>query len=87
MNYSNFICIKSLIYLNVTTLSDPNSLTLMLTSLLVCKLNHTQNLTFHVLVNLYFTHCFVNTTFTQNYNIPITLTIPIDVTIQDLLIS
>ena len=62
VGYNNLICAKSLIYLNTITLFNPNSLTLKLISLLVCKLDYIQNLTFYALVNLEFTYCFINIT-------------------------
>lgn len=70
VNYNDLICVKSLIYFNTTILSNPNSLILTFISLLVCKSDHIPNPTFYALVNLGFTYYFINTAFTQKYNIP-----------------
>jgi len=76
VGYINLICATSLICHNATTLSNINLLILTFTLLLVyiCKLNHIQNLNFHTLVNSRSIYYFVNTAFTNKYNISTILT-------------
>lgn len=80
VSHVDLIYVISPIYLNVAALSDPNSLILTLTSLLVCKLDHIQNPIFCTLVNSGFTYCFVDDIFIKKYNIPTTPTLPIELT-------
>lgn len=77
ISYIDLIYTTSPICFNATTISNLNSLILILTSFLVCKSDHIQNPTFCALVNSSFTYCFVNTIFTQKYNIPTISTLPV----------
>ena len=63
MGHIDLICATSLICFNAAALFDPNLLILILTLLLVYKLDHIQNLIFYTLVNSSSTYCFVNTIF------------------------
>jgi len=83
MNYINSVYITiSLLYLNTTTLSDPNLLTLILTSPLVYKTNYIQNSPFYALIDFSFTYCFINIIFMYNHNIPTFPTPPIKLNVK-----
>ena len=69
---------SNLIYLNATTLSDLNSLTLLLTSLLVCKSDHIQNIIFHALIDFRFTYYFIDSIFVLRHNILTKPILPIE---------
>jgi len=57
VGYIDLVCATiSYIHLNATALFNPNLLILTLILFLVCKSDHIQNLTFHVIVNFSFTY-------------------------------
>ena len=63
MVYIDLIYAMSPIYFNAAALSSPKLLILILTLLLVYKLDYIQNLIFYTLVNSSSAYCFVNTIF------------------------
>ena len=64
----------SLMYLNVFTLSDPNSLCIPLVSSLVCAPDHLQPIPIQTLVDSGSIHCFINSAFAYGHFLPTTPT-------------
>ena len=73
----------SLIHLNMSTLSNPNSLCISLVFLLVYALNHLQPIPIRTLVNSGSTHCFLDSAFACEYSLPITSTSPVELYLFD----
>ena len=66
-----------MIVLNTIILSDLNLLTLSHTLLLICRLDHIQNLTFHALINFGFIHYLINSIFILKHNISTKPNLPV----------
>jgi len=72
-----------LMRLNVSTLSDPNSLSIPLISPLVCALDHLQPIPIRTLVDSGSTHCFLDSTFARGHSLPTTPTPPVELRLFD----
>ena len=57
-------------HLNVSTLSDPNSLCIPLVSPLVCAPDHLQPIPIRTLVDSGSMHCFLDSAFARGYSLP-----------------
>ena len=65
-------------YLNVSALSDPNSLCIPLVSSLVCAPDHLQPIPIWILVNSGSMHCFLDSAFACGHSLPTTPTLPVE---------
>ena len=68
----------SLIYLNASALSDPNSLCIPLISPLVCALDHLQPIPIWTLVDSRSTYWFLDSAFAHRHFLPIIPTLPVE---------
>ena len=68
----------SLMYLNASALSDPNSLCIPLISPLVCALDHLQPIPIWTLVDSRSTYCFLDSAFAHRHFLPIIPTLPVE---------
>ena len=73
----------SLIRLNVSTLSDPHSLFVSLTSLLILGQDHLNKIPFHTFVNSRSTHCFVDSKFVDTHHLKTSATLPVALCLFD----
>ena len=64
----------SLIQLNISTLSDPHSLFVSLTSLLILGQDHLNKILFRALIDSGSTYCFVDSEFVDTYHLKISVT-------------
>ena len=71
------------IHLNVSTLSNPNSLCIPLVSPLVCASDHLQPIPIQMLVNSGSTHCFLDFAFARGHSLPTTPTPPVELCLFD----
>ena len=71
------------IHLNVSTLSNPNSLCIPLFSPLVCASDHLQPILIQMLVNSGSTHCFLDFAFACGHSLPTTPTPPVELCLFD----
>ena len=69
--------------LNVSTLSDPNSLCIPLVSPLVCALDHLQPIPIQTLVDSRSMHCFLDSAFAYRHSLPTTPTSPVELCLFD----
>ena len=70
-------------YLNVSALSNLNSLCIPLVSPLVCAPDHLQPIPIWTLVDSGSTHCFSDSTFARGYSLPTTPTLPVELYLFD----
>ena len=70
-------------HLNVSALSDPNSLCIPLVSLLVCALDHLQPIPIRTLVDSGSMHCFLDSAFAYGYSLPTTPTPSVELCLFD----
>ena len=69
--------------LNVSALSDPNSLCIPLVSPLVCALDHLQPIPIRTLVDSGSMHCFLDSAFAHRHSLPTTPTPPVELHLFD----
>ena len=69
--------------LNVSVLSDPNSLCIPFVSPLVCAPDYLQPIPIQMLVDSGSTHCFLNSAFAHGYSLPTTPTPPVELRLFD----
>jgi len=69
--------------LNVSALSDPNSLCIPLVSPLVCAPDHLQPIPIQTLVDSESTHCFLDSAFACGHSLPTTPTLPVELCLFD----
>jgi len=69
--------------LNVSALSDPNSLCISLVSPLVCALDYLQPISIQTLVDSGSTHCFLDSAFAHGHSLPTTPTPPVELHLFD----
>jgi len=67
----------SLIQLNTSTLSDPHSLFVSLTSFLILDQNHLNKIPFRALIDSGSTHCFVDSKFVNTHHLKTSATPPV----------
>ena len=70
-------------HLNMSTLSDPNSLCISLVSPLVCAPDHLQPIPIQILVDFRSTHCFLDSAFARGHSLPTTPTLPVELRLFD----
>jgi len=70
-------------HLNVSALSDPNSLCISLVSLLVCAPDYLQPISIQTLVDSGSTHCFLDSAFARGHSLPTTPTPPVELHLFD----
>ena len=73
----------SLIWLNVSTLSNPHSLFVSLTSLLILGQDHLNKIPFHTFINSESTHCFVDSKFVDTHHLKTSATLPVALCLFD----
>ena len=73
----------SLIQLNASTLSDPHSLFVSLTSSLILGQDHLNKILFQALVDSEFTHCFVDSKFMDTHHLKTSATPPVALCLFD----
>ena len=69
--------------LNVSALSNPNSLCIPLVSPLVCASDHLQPIPIQMLVDSGFMHCFLDSAFAYRHSLPTTPTLPVELCLFD----
>ena len=69
--------------LNVSALSNPNSLCIPLVSPLVCAPDHLQPIPIQTLVDSRSTHCFLDSAFAREHSLPTTPTTPVELCLFD----
>ena len=70
-------------HLNVSALSDPNSLCISLVSLLVCAPDYLQPISIQTLVDSGSTRCFLDSAFARGHSLPTTPTPPVELHLFD----
>jgi len=70
-------------HLNVSALSNPNSLCIPLVSSLVCALDHLQPIPIQMLVDSGSMHCFLDSAFARGHSLPTTPTPPVELHLFD----
>jgi len=70
-------------HLNVSALSDPNSLCIPLISPLVCAVDHLQPIPIQTLVDSGSMHCFLDFAFARGHSLPTTPTPPVELRLFD----
>ena len=70
-------------HLNVSALSDPNSLCIPLVSSLVCAPDYLQPIPIRTLVDSGSTHCFLDSAFAHGHSLPTTPTLPVELRLFD----
>ena len=70
-------------HLNVSTLSNPNSLCIPLVSPLVCTLDYLQSIPIWTLVDSRSMYCFLDSAFARRHSLPTTSTPPVELCLFD----
>ena len=70
-------------HLNVSALSNPNSLCIPLVSPLVCAPDHLQPIPIQILVDFRSMHCFLDSAFAHGHSLPTTPTSPVELHLFD----